>query len=73
MLSRGRKYLFETNEHESSEKFLMNHLLCLTLLWRISLSYRNQSISKSVDWLLYDRDLRNERFKIDSERSSRRS
>ena len=73
MLSRGRKYLFEKNEHEFLEKFLINHLPCLTLLWRISLSYRNKSIRTSVDWLLYDRDLRNERVKIDSERSSRRS
>ena len=32
----------------------------------MSLSYRNQSIdlqSKSVDWFLYDRDLRHERVK----------
>ena len=37
---------------------------CLTLSWRRSLSYRNQSIHfqiKSMDWLLYDRDLRHER------------
>ena len=36
----------------------------LTLSWRRSLSYRNQSIdlqSKSVDWFLYDRDLSHER------------
>ena len=36
----------------------------LTLSWRRSLSYRNQSIdlqSKSMDWVLYDRDLRHER------------
>ena len=33
----------------------------LTLSWRRSLSYRNQSIDllcKSMDWFLYDRDLR---------------
>ena len=38
----------------------------LTLSWRRSLSYRNQSIdfsSKSKEWFLYDRDLRHERFK----------
>ena len=32
----------------------------------VSLSYRNQSIdlrSKSMDWFLYDRDLRHERVK----------
>ena len=36
----------------------------LTLSWRSSLSYRNQSIHllcKSMDWFLYDRDLRHER------------
>ena len=34
-----------------------------TLVWRRSLSYRNQSIDllcKSVDWFLYNRDLRHE-------------
>ena len=38
----------------------------LTLQWRRSLSYRNQSIdlqSKSMDWFLYDRDLHHERVK----------
>ena len=38
--------------------------LCLTLSWRRSLSYRNQSIdfqSKRMDWFLYDRDLRSSR------------
>ena len=38
----------------------------LTLSWRRSLSYRNQSIylqSKSVDWFLYDRYLRHEGVK----------
>ena len=41
-------------------------LKVLTLSWRRSLSYRNQSIdlqSKSFDWFLYDRDLRHERIK----------
>ena len=36
----------------------------LTHSWQRSLSYRNQSIdfqSKSMDWFLYDRDLRHER------------
>ena len=36
----------------------------VTLSWRRSLSCRNQSIdlqSKSIDWFLYDRDLRHER------------
>ena len=38
----------------------------LTFSWRRSLSYRNQFIDlqgKSVDWFLYDRDLRHERVK----------
>ena len=34
----------------------------LTLSWRKSLSYRNQS--KSMNWFLYDRDFRYERVKI---------
>ena len=36
----------------------------LTFLWRWSLAYRNQSIEfhcNSMDWFLYDRDLRRER------------
>ena len=39
----------------------------LTLSWRRSLSYRNQPIdflSKSMDWLLYDRDHRHERVNV---------
>ena len=38
----------------------------LTLLCRMPLPYRNQSTdfqSKSVDWLLYDRDFRHKRIK----------
>ena len=38
----------------------------LTLSWRKSLLYRNQSIDlqcKSMDWFLHDRDLRRERVK----------
>ena len=41
-------------------------LLYLTLSWRRPLSYRNQSIDllrKSMEWFLYDRDLRQERVK----------
>ena len=40
--------------------------IALTLSWRRSLSYRNESIdflSKSMNWFLYDRDLRHERVK----------
>ena len=39
-------------------------LLRVTLSWLRPLSYRNQSIdlrSKSIDWFLYDNDLRHER------------
>ena len=39
----------------------------LTLSWRRFLSYRNQStdlLSKSMDWFLYDRNLRHERVNI---------
>ena len=35
----------------------------LTLSWRMSLSYRNLQ-SKSMDWFLYDSNLRHERVKI---------
>ena len=43
--------------------------LCLTLSWRRSFSYRNQSIdllAKSMDWFLYDKSLRHERFRWNS-------
>ena len=44
-----------------------NGLNRLTLSWRRSLSYRNQStdlLCKSMDWFLYDRDPRHERVNI---------
>ena len=45
------------------------HLLAfgLTLSWVRSLSHKNQSIDlqcKSMDWFLYDRNLRHERVKV---------
>ena len=46
--------------HYTSQWFMT-----LTLLWRRSLSYRNQSIdlqSKSMDWFLYDSYLRHEKL-----------
>ena len=51
-----------------SEYFKGNRskLICLTLSWRRSLSYRNQSIDllrKSMDWFLFDNGLRHERVK----------
>ena len=44
----------------------MSVLMSLTLSWRGPLSYRNQSIDlqkKSMDWFLYDNDLRHEKVK----------
>ena len=41
-------------------------MVVLTISWRRSLSYRNQSIGllwKSMDWFLYDGDLHHERVK----------
>ena len=46
------------------EAYLGPCQISLTLSWRRPLSYRNQSIdseSKSMDWFLYDKDLRHER------------
>ena len=43
------------------------YVLPLTLSWRRSLSYRNQSIDlqgKSMNWFLYDKDLRHERVEL---------
>ena len=42
----------------------MSLSLIITLSWQTSLSFRNQSIdllSKSMNWFLYDKDLRHER------------
>ena len=50
---------------EALQMFFSKFLL--TLSWRGSLSYRNQFIDllrKSMDWLLYDNDLRHERVKM---------
>ena len=53
-------------------KFVIKHwkngsnMICLTLSWRRPPSYRNQSNelqSKSIDYFLYDRDLRHVRVK----------
>ena len=46
--------------------YIVKLLSVLTLLWRMFLSYRNQTINlfcKSMDWFLYDRGLRHERVK----------
>ena len=53
--------------HLWSVKFVsVNRFQGLTLSWRRSLLYRNQSIdlqSKSLDWSLYDRNFRHARVK----------
>ena len=44
----------------------MSLFLVITLSWQMSLSFRKQStdlLSKSMDWFLYDKDLRHERDK----------
>ena len=49
--------------HNDDFFFFIQYPLILTLSWWWSLSYRNQSIDllcKSLDWFLYDRDLRHE-------------
>ena len=54
-------------EFNLSETILPRKQICLTLSWRVPLSYRNQSIrlqSKSMDWFLYDNGLRHERVKF---------
>ena len=42
---------------------IWSHLLkkSLTLSWRRPLSYRNQSLRKSMDWFLYDQGLHHEK------------
>ena len=55
----------------------LHQINTLTLLWWRSLSYRNQFINllcKSMDWFLYDRDLRHKRVKnIDLLRNKRKN
>ena len=53
----------ETPQLLLKKTFPLNDLI---LAWRRSLSYKNQSIdllSKSLDWFLYNRDLRHEKVK----------
>ena len=45
---------------------IFSYMSKLTLSWWTPLSYRNQSIDllpKSMDWFLYDNDLRHEKVK----------
>ena len=53
-------------KHTLFHKTFSKDDISLTLSWRRSLSYRNQSIdllSKLVDWSLYDRDFRHKKAK----------
>ena len=53
-----------TMKNSVNQKKIIN--VALTFSWRTSLSYRNQSIDlqrKSMDWFLYNKDLRHERVK----------
>ena len=57
-------YCVECNE---SWELLSLYQFSLTLLWRMSLSYRNQLnylFCKSVDWFTFNRDLRHETIKL---------
>ena len=63
-------YFINTFEYEQRRLKMhfssVNYWFLLTLSWRRPLSYRKQSIdlqSKSVDWLLYDNGLLQERVK----------
>ena len=58
--------LLKFNPLSTDTALYFDTLQYLTLSRRWSLSYRNQSIDlfyKSVDWFLYDKDLRHERVK----------
>ena len=55
-----------TNE-KMTNIYIKYKIIVLTLSWRRSLSYRNQSINflrKSMKWFLYDNGLRHERVKV---------
>ena len=65
MLKSGQKF-FTQDFGSVFGYFATSSMKGSTLLWRGSLSYRNQSIdlkTKSVDWFLHDRDLRRERVR----------
>ena len=68
--SRKKLYLRWLQREDWNEKgwglLLLRKPREITLSWRRSLSYRNQCIGllcKSLDWFLYDKDLRHERVK----------
>ena len=59
-----RKHLRHWTREHLRHSIQQTKLDNLTLSWRRPLSYRNQSIDllrKSMDWFLYDNDLRHER------------
>ena len=62
-LSQDELEFSKLGKKHSIEPIRINKTDVLTLSWRTSLSYRNQSINllcKSMDWFLYGRDLRHE-------------
>ena len=68
----SRKYLFNVvNIHVSLMCWFPRYMiskLTLALSWPKSISYRNQSLDflcKSMDWFLYDRDLRHKKVKME--------
>ena len=61
---RPETYLQSTFYSDSRIQICDSLNISLTLSWLRSLSYRNHSIDllcKSLDWFLYDKDLRHER------------
>ena len=68
IITSSQEYQFQYSYKDS--RFLL--IMLLTLLWRRSLSYRNQYIdlqSKLMDLFLYDRDLRHQRVKLSAEKA----
>ena len=64
MFSNKKLHVFVVIPQDARIYIVSNVFFCLTLSWRRSLSYRNQSIDllcKSMDWFLNGRDLRHER------------
>ena len=59
---RGEQAVSHSHSSPNPQSKLTTSLL--TLLWQKAISYRNQSIDliyKSMEWFLYDRDIRHER------------
>ena len=65
MKNKSRNKVSLTDKY--SDLMIENLFQTLTLSWWRCLSYRNQSIyllCKSIDWFLYDRNLRHERVNL---------